>query len=267
VRGNLGVGRAISFCSGLYNLGAVLGPVTGGFIADKMGLKTIYICAGIAFFVSTVIVFFTAKDPGKHHADQTSLQPTGLLKNYRFLAVVIITGITLFAIYLPQPLTSNFLQNQQHLSRTTIGFIGAAGSLGNAVATLALGNLNAFLGFITSQVWVFIFALIYLKSGSAAWLGIGYFFFGGYRLCRSMVLAIARPLVHPNQTGLAFGMMETANAAAVITAPVLAGFLYRNDPYSIYRVSAWLIAGVILLNLIIFWVNRKRQKINHELAN
>ncbi len=267
VRGKMSIGRAISLCSGLFNLGAVLGPVTGGFIADRLGLRTVYFIAGVIFFISTVIIFLTAKSPEPHQDDLVSVQPRGLLSNSRFLAFLVITGVTLFAIYLPQPFTPNFLQNQQLFSRSTIGILGAAGSLGNAVATLLLGSLKSVTGFIIGQIWVFIFCLIFLKGGSPIWFGIGYFFFGGYRLCRSMVLAIARPMVHPEQTGLAFGIIETASAVAVIISPVLAGFLYNNDPYSIYRVSVGLITGVIALNLVILYLDKRRQNKKNEFAN
>lgn len=266
VRGNMGIGRAISLCSGLFNLGAVVGPVTGGFIADRFGFKMIYIFAGVLFLISTIIIFLTAKKTEPHHADQVSTQPKGIMSNYRFLAFLVLTGITMFALYLPQPLTPNFLQNQQQLSPTTIGILGALGSLGNAVAMLVFGNLNAFTGFLVGQVWMFIFAFIYLKGDSAIWFGLGYFFMGGYRLCRSMVLAVSRNLVHPGQTGIAFGMIETANSVAVITAPILAGVLYSKTPYSMYSVSAWLITAVILLNLIILYTIQRKKNNKHESA-
>jgi MFS family permease len=263
VRGKMSIGRAISFCSGLYSLGAVIGPVIGGIVADRLGLRIVYMIAGILFVISTFIVFFTAKNPAPHHADQVSTQPKGLLKNYRFMAFVVMTGITLLALYIPQPFTPSFLQNQQQLSRTTIGLLGAVGSLGNAVATLALGSLNSIVGFIIAQIWVLIFTLVFLKGDSTIWFGMGYFFLGGYRLCRSMVLAIARSLIHPGQTGLAFGMMETASAVAVIIAPILAGFLYRQQPTLIYSFSAILIGSVIIANLLIFYIIRRRRKNNY----
>lgn len=266
VRGNMSIGRAISLCSGLFNLGAVLGPVTGGFIADKMGLRTVYIIAGVLFFCSTLIVFLTSKSPAPHHDDLSSVQPKGLFRNSRFLAFLGVTAVTLFAIYLPQPFTPNFLQNQQLFSRSTIGILGAAGSLGNAVATLLLGSLPSVTGFIAGQIWVLVFCVIFIKSETPIWFGIGYFFFGGYRLCRSMVLAIVRPMVHPEQTGLAFGIIETVGAISIIIAPVLAGFLYNKDPYSIYEISAGLVSVVIILNLITYNLYKKRQRKINDLA-
>jgi len=265
VRGNWSVGRALTFCSGLYNLGAVLGPVTGGFIADRLGLRTVYMIAAVIFVISTLIILFASKNPEPHHADQESSNNMGLLKNSRFLMFLGITLVTVFALYLPQPFTPNFLQNQQGFSLTTIGLFGAIGSLGNAFATLALGSLPPIVGFLVGQVWVLLFSIIYLTADLPFWFGFGYFFIGGYRLCRSMVLAIARTLVHPRQTGLAYGMVETMNAIAIVVAPVLAGILYRRNPYLNYSVSIGLISAVILLNLFIL-VRLKREN-NYELTS
>ena len=259
VRGDWSIGRALTFSSGFYNLGAVLGPISGGFIADRLGLKTVYLIAAIIFVISTVIVLFASKAPETHHADQGTAISMGILKNPRFFAFLAVTQLSIFAIYLPQPFTPSFLQNQHEFSRSMIGIFGAIGSLGNAIATLALGNLPSVIGFIVGQVWVLVFSVTFLVADLPFWFGFGYFFIGGYRLCRSMVLAISRTLVNPRQTGLAYGMVETVNAIAVIIAPVLAGVLYKNNPISIYSVALVIISITILLNLFIL----AQQKRNH----
>ena len=265
VRGDWSVGRALTFPSGFYHLGAVLGPISGGLIADRLGLKTVYMVAAIIFIISTIIVLFTSQAPETHHADQVDAATKGTLKNPRFFAFLVITLLSIFAIYLPQPFTPSFLQNQQAFSRSMIGILGAVGSLGNAVATLALGSLPSVIGFIIGQAWVLVFSLTFLFARVPFWFGFGYFFIGGYRLCRSMVLAISRTLVNPRQTGLAYGMVETMNAIAVIIAPVIAGVLYKNNPLSIFSVSLVIISITIILNLTVL-VRQKRGRL-HEPEN
>lgn len=266
VRGKYSIGKALTFASGLYNIGAIIGPVSGGLIADLLGLKSVYILAAVLFVISAVIVLFIEKNPAPHHADEHSTNGAGLLKNTRFIMFLGITLLTIFAIYLPQPFTPSFLQNQHSLSLSTIGIFGAIGSLGNAVAMLTLGNLRAFTAFIVGQVWVLLFSIIYFTADLPAWFGLGYFFIGGYRLCRAMVLAIAREFIHPRQTGLAYGMVETMNSVAVIIAPALAGYLYSQDPYAIYRVSLVLISLVLVMNLVIFYQIKRKKKNVSEIA-
>jgi MFS family permease len=266
VRGKYSIGKALTFTSGLYNIGAIVGPISGGLIADLLGLKSVYLLAAILFVISTVIVLFIEKNPAPHHADEHSTNGAGLLKNTRFIVFLGITLLTIFAIYLPQPFTPSFLQNQHNLPLSTIGVFGAIGSLGNAVAMLTFGNLRAFTAFLVGQGWVLLFSIIYITADLPAWFGFGYFFIGGYRLCRAMVLAIAREFIHPRQTGLAYGMVETMNAVAVIIAPALAGYLYSQDPYSIYRVSFVLISLVMVMNLVIYIQIKRRNGNGSETA-
>lgn len=259
VRGDLSVGRALALPSGFYSLGAVIGPILGGIVADQLKLRAVYFIAGGLFILSTLIILFAQKKSEVHHADLDSTQKKGLFKNYKFLGFLLIVFITLFAMYLPQPFTPSFLQNQQGLSRTTIGILGAFGSLGSAVAMLGLSNLKSWAGFLISQLWLVLFAFLFLTGESVFLFGMAYFFIGGYRLCRIMVLAIARPLIHPEETGLAYGLIETVSSITVILAPVLAGALYKNDPFSIYQITLFLLISVIALNLVIFSILNKRR--------
>jgi MFS family permease len=80
----------------------------------------------------------------------------------------------------------------------------------------------------------------------------GYFFIGGYRLCRTMALAFARALVKPNEVGFAYGLVETGNAISAIAAPLVAGLLYNRDPRSIYIASLVAIGMMLLVNLARF---------------
>lgn len=255
-RGKLSVGRALTFVSGMYNLGAVIGPILGGRIADRLGLHTIYIIAGCIFVVSTAILLFIQTINEIHPEDvvHKTQNSNGILHNPRFLLFLGMSFFTMLVLYLPQPLTSNFLQNQQHLSNSAIGILGGIGSLGNAFATLVLGNIAPFWGLLIGQAWVALFAGFFLWGNSPFWFGLGYFFFGGYRLCRSMTLAYARPMARHDETGLLFGSLETASSTAVIVAPVIAGFLYNQNPYLMYRYAFVAILVILAVNLILMKV-------------
>ncbi|HEX9019098.1 MAG TPA: MFS transporter [Anaerolineaceae bacterium] len=254
VRGRWSVERSLTVVSAMFHLGAVAGPILGGLVGERLGLPVVYrISAGI-FFLSTVMVFFARRAPEEAGSAMPALQgqPTpGLITNPRFLGLLGLVALTMFALYLPQPLTPNYLQNQHGFNLATIGWMGATGSLGNAVLMLALGHLNAPLGFVVGQVLVGIFALTMWLSHAPALFFAGYFFIGGYRLSRSMALAFARRLVKPGETGLAFGLVEMGNAISAIAAPLVAGFLYNQNPAWMYVASLGAIAAVIAINRMV----------------
>lgn len=249
VRGRWSPGRALTLVSAAYNLGAVIGPTIGGALANQFGLKTVYTIAAVVLVFSTVIILFVQKPPVEAHAEKAASSPA--LRNSRFLVLAGLTFFTMFALYLPQPLTSNFLQNERHLNLQQIGLVGTFGSLGNVVIMLVLGRLNAPLAFLIGQPLVALFAVLMWQGAGLPWFALGYFFMSGYRLCRSMVLALARGFIHPTETGFAFGILETANAVAVILSPMLAGLLYERQPTLVYCVALLSIGVILLANLAI----------------
>ncbi len=243
-RGRMGVGRALTFAQSLYNLGAVIGPGLGGWIAQQHSIAYIYRWAFFIFGLSTLIVFFIRKQGIEPHSEDNGPK---VYKNPRFLTLLPFVFVTLFVAYLPQPLAPNFLQNQHALTLGEIGRLGSIGSLGTAVIMLALGSLNPTTGLVVGQVFVGIFAFLLWRGSSQVWYAFGFFFVGGYRLCRFMILAFARSLVHINSTGLAFGMIEMMSGSAIFLAPVLAGFLYSLEPELIFILSIVLIGICIVL--------------------
>ncbi|MEA5079388.1 MAG: MFS transporter [Anaerolineaceae bacterium] len=252
VRGKLSVQRALTFSSGLYNLGSVIGPIIGGKIADSFGLRSVYLIASIIFFLSVGILFFIEDIKQAPHADMT-VHPhqVSIFKNPRLLGFFGVLFITLFLMYLPQPLTPSFLQNQQHFSRATIGLLGACGSFGNALVQIALGSVSPYLGLLIGQFMVALFAGAFLMGGSAAWFGLSYAFVGGYRLFRSMILAFTRPLVHVGETGLIYGLLETIAMVSIVLAPMVSGLLYDQSPTLVYKVSFLSILVMLALNVFI----------------
>ncbi len=261
VRGNWSVERSLTIPSSLYHIGMVVGPILGGMVAEKSGIGSIYIISAGLFVLSTLIILFARQQPVDAHQETTAARPN-LLKNARFIGLLVLIGMTTFTLYLPQPLTPNFLQNEGQLSLRTIGQLGSIGSLGNAVLVLGLGHLRAPIGFLTGTALMGIFALLMWQGRSVAWFAVGYFFVGGFRLTRAMAMAYARYYIRSAETGFAYGLIETANGVAVILAPLIAGQLYATNPRSMYIVSLCLIVALVLANLLI----RNRRQVQARFA-
>jgi MFS family permease len=157
--------------------------------------------------------------------------------------------IAIFAMYLPQTLTPNFLKVERGLSLSQIGMIGSIGSIGTVTLNLVLGQINARIGFFVAQVCVGLFAVLLWRGSGLTAFGLAYMLMGGYRAARMMIFAQVRPLIHPAQMGMAYGLVETFNSLATILAPLLAGWLYTRQPESMYMAAAILIFGSILVGM------------------
>ncbi len=244
-KGDWSLGRAVSFVTASYNVGAIFGPIIGGMIAVGFRLRTVYIAAGVMFTISTLIIFMLKKQPVQEKiiTDGNS----HLFQNKRFTTLLPIIAVVMLAIMLPQPLTANFLQNQQGLSLDKIGQLGSIYALGSVLMALLFGHLPAGVALWIGQAGLALFSIFIWKGSGLAWYSLAYLFLGGYRLCRAMAIALVQPLVRESEIGLAFGVVETLNALAFMVAPIIAGYLYHWSPASIYPVSL----GVLLVSMLL----------------
>jgi hypothetical protein len=113
-----------------------------------------------------------------------------------------------------------------------------------------MGQLAARTGFLLAQVSVGFFSLLLWKGVGVPWYALGYFLLGGYRAARAFIYAQARPLVHPAQMGLAYGVAETFSSLSMTLAPLLAGILYTQSPLGVYPTSLALLGLVLIISLV-----------------
>lgn len=246
-RGKLSVGRALTLISAAFNLGVVIGPVLGGYIGEVAGLRQTYFIAGWIFIVSTIVIFLIRPQPVDTPTPE--MRGNAWLLNQRAFAYLGIVFLAMFATYLPQPLSPNFLQNQRNLSLSQIGQLYSMSSIGVVVLNLALGQLPARVGFMLGQAAVGLFALLLWQGSGLPWYLIGYFLLGGYKTARSLATAQMQEFVHQAKMGLSYGLTETVSSTAMILSPILAGYLYDLNPTWMYSVGVALVSVSILVNL------------------
>ena len=258
IRGDWSVQRALTFVSASVQVGAILGPILGGWIGENAGISTVFLCAAGLFSISTLIILLI-KGSGSKVEEENPVARINPLTNPRFLGFMVVTFLTIIALSTPQQLTSIYLQKVHSLSLQQIGITGTAAGIGAAVIMFTLGNLRAPLGMIAGQVLLGLFCLFMWRGQTPLIFYCGYLFVGGYRLYRSMTLAYARPMVNTENVGLAYSLVETANALAVILAPLAAGFLYNQRPELVYIVSLMVLALTVSVTLIMMRKTKIRE--------
>ena len=246
-RGRLSVGRAITTVSALYNTGAILGPWLGGQVGERYGIRTIYIIAGCLFIVSFIILVFIKPQPVE--ALDPNENGNSKFINRRFISYLSVIFLAGFSMYLAQPLSSNFLQNQHQLTLELIGVLGMITGFGVVVLNLGLGSLKPHIGYLLAQSAVAVFTLTLWHGSSFPWFCLGYFLLSGYRLARSLATVQTRNLVPQSRMGLAYGITETVGTSAIILAPPVAGYLYQVDPPLMYIVGFCLIIVSIAVSV------------------
>ena len=245
-RGKWPVSTALSWTTATFNMGAVLGPVTGGWLGERYGMRAAYWAAAGIFVISNIFIVLTKKQPIDHHDPEAP--PPDLLANRRFIGFLFVAAFATFAMYIAQPLTPNFLSSERRLSLSQAGLIFTVGALGNSLIALMFSRVRPRRGFLFTQGLVALFALFIWHGHTLPVFMLGYFLLGGFRAARPMALAQARELVHASQMGLMYGTMETVSAGIFILTPILAGFLYERGPALVYPLAICLITASIIVS-------------------
>ena len=250
-RGQWSIGRTITLNSASFYTGFILGPLIGGYIGQNIGLHANFTVAAVIFVISSSIILFIRPQPVESDADGDKFTVFRSLWNGRYAQYLLLTFFVMFGLYLPQPLTPNYLQNLRGISLVVMGQLISMRSLGVVVLNIVLGHLNARLGYLLAQVCMGLFAaLIWLGAGLPAYMA-GYLLMGSYITARGLVLAQGRTLVHAPNMGIAYGSMETVMSLAIVFGPPLAGYLYTINPNLIYSTSLALIGAGLVANLVL----------------
>ena len=251
LRGSWTVQRAVTFRGAAFQAGAIVGPIAGGWIASTAGLAIVFRYSAVLFLLSTLVMCL-ARRPFVLEHQEAPVHRVNPIVNPRFLGLLAVVFFTIIAIRTPQQLTPLYLQDVHHISIQQIGTMGTIASIGTAIIMFSLGNLRTSTGMLIGQLLLAGFALLMWKGQSLMAYFVGYFFVSGSQLYRSMALAFSRSLVRVGDTGLAYGLVETGNALAVVVAPLAAGFLYNYRPEAVYIASIVALAITVGLNTLLF---------------
>jgi len=256
-RGKWSIGRTITLISASFYSGFILGPLIGGWVGENISLHANFTIAAVIFVISSTIILFIRPQPVESGADGDKLTVLRSLWSGRYAHYMLLTFFVMFGLYLPQPLTPNYLQNLRGISLIVMGQLISMRSLGVVIFSIILGHFNARLGYLLAQVCMGLFAtLIWLGAGLPAYMA-GYLLMGSYITARGLVIAQGRTLVHAPNMGIAYGSLETVMSLAIVLGSPLAGYLYSLNPNWIYPTSLALIGAGLVANLVLSPLRRR----------
>ena len=246
-KGSWTVTRALTTTSAFISIGAILGPVVGGQLAELVGLKMVYAIATGVFLVSALLIVFLHPQPVESATTGSRYQ--NLLKNKALAGFLVIVFVVLFGMYLSWPLTPVFLQEERGISVGSLGLFGSINATGIVVLSLILGRLRPQLGLVIVQLAVASSILMLWRGGNQTWFLLGYFLAAGFRTARSLISAQVEILVNRFELGLALGFAETINGSVMLIAAPIAGVLYDIKPELPFPVSLSILAIALISTL------------------
>jgi MFS transporter, DHA1 family, multidrug resistance protein len=248
---------ALGFLSSSAFIGASIGPVIGGFLAELAGYRVSFIIGGILMFLDFLLVLCVVKEQKesapKHEKDEPKSKIskmsifTSVTVSMLFVLLFIRIGRSAFSPYLPIYV--------QEIMKSTKGVAGTTGaingflSLATAMSGLTLSRLGdkhnkfkllglyLFLGGVLSlpllfihNLWIFTFVL-----------GLVFFITGGVE---PMLMSITTETTPVNRRGFLFGIQGTVGNIGFAVAPLLGGVISLQ-----YSTAAVLICIPVFLGL------------------
>ncbi len=229
-----------------YSLGIVVTPLIGGWLGDRIGLRTVYLLSLFWFAASALVITRTRAYPLQDRPPQ-GRDYQGLLQQRHVLVALLLLTVGLVSVLVGQTLSSQYLEEVRHFSRTTIGAFGSLNALGTALFSFMLGRMAAWRGFYTALWLVLVSFVLFLSSGSPAVVVVAVFLLGAHYAARPLATAVIAQYVPDQQRGLAFGLVDTLAGLATIIGTNAAGVLYESDPGSPFMAGIVCVIAVTAL--------------------
>ncbi|MCR4403337.1 MAG: MFS transporter [Firmicutes bacterium] len=262
-------GLAFGVINSGYAAGMIVGPVLGGWLAEIVGTRNVFLIS-FAFFAVAVAVLclIGSQSPGcaacESHARNNATPGrstqgyAGLLRQGRFRRFVATYSCMAIAYYMIQPLVSQYLGDEMGASLSFIGLTGSIMSLGQATITLVLGRCADKWGTAVAlggNGFVFSVAVLGLVTvRSIALLAVVVFLAGAFMAGQGVALAGVGEALGGSATGRAFGLFNLAVAASSIVGPYAGGILYERSSTAPFLASA---GASALLSLVLLLGGRR----------
>jgi MFS family permease len=244
-RGTLKPERALTWVFSTFSAGLVISPALGGLIGEHFGLRSSFVVAVGLFGISNLIVRLRRPSPVGFEVPDYS--DASLLRNRRFMGLMGVVFVAMFALWLGIPLAPIYLQERWGARVSEVGLLGSAASLGEVVLALFLGSRPPRRAFIALQAAGLVYLFILLSTGQAGWLALGFFFRAGALVSRQFIDAISARVVAPSQLGLAFAISATVSSVAGVVSAASAGHLYAIRAHLPFQLGLLLIPLAIAL--------------------
>lgn len=225
----------------------VFAPALGGLIADRLSIGA-DLWIGVAGFVVSLLLL-TRMDDVRPAAVQARSDWRSVLRDRRYLALVVFYPLTVVALYIGYALIPTYLEGVRDFSVGVIGTLFSVLSLGSLAANYVVGKLRPRLSFIVLIGVVWLGTLLVWQTGNAVLVSLAFVFLGATSSLWLLAQAAVGHVIAPSQRGLALGIAESLAYVAIAGASWLAGQLYERTPTHEFPFIVGLAAMGIVLAL------------------
>ncbi|MBT9130440.1 MAG: Multidrug resistance protein MdtG [candidate division WS2 bacterium] len=250
----------------VYVLGSsslIFSPVIGGFIAQNLGIRSIFYFSFFLYLLSSLVIFFLASDkkrePKLSKPTKTTVLP---LEKPSFILPILkyLLGFSLLVLllYPVNPFIYIFLQEYKNINLLQVGYLGSIGGVGSFLFAFLVEKYhkdkNCILALaitlvITALLLILLFRSIYIMV-------MAIFLLGASRSIEPLMKGVVATFIDEKNRAWGMGIFNTFIGVSAMIAPSIGGWLYAQNPITPFVLSiSWGVLGVT-----IFWVRRNKMR-------
>ncbi len=130
--------RNMAYIFASFPMGMALGPLVGGWLAGRYGMRPVLLLAAALYVASSIVVSLIADLP--YHAAGRPWKVADLLENRVFRRNLAFFGCGFFTVYLAWPFVQPYFAQVHHLGYTALGMLAAVGAVGGSIVTFVAGR-------------------------------------------------------------------------------------------------------------------------------
>lgn len=230
-------GRSMGLLQMSVSLGATLGPLGGGIVAEAVGFRAAFVSAGLLLAAAAMIVFLFAREPTRgsttsHREDQPA-SVWRLLLLPAFAAALLLTLVAQLSVTALFPLIPLYVQELLHSGQgvaTATGWVMALSGIAAAAGSYGAGRLQRRVGLRPLMIAAVLLSTLLLvpQAFVGSYLdflllrGVASLAFGALFGSVGIWAALASPA---HAKGRAFGLIGAASSMGFGVGPLAGGAL------------------------------------------
>jgi MFS family permease len=246
--------QAFGFWSASVALGYVFSPIVGGFIASGIGRQTVFLTAACFYGVSVLPLFFIQKLSKSETQEAPVIPEYNPPKFRKFKRLIVLSAffsLIVFAIFLINPLISQYMHDFYNQSIFNLGVFGAATSFGWIFFSFALGKIGdkySKMAAVLMSTAICIFSLVVIAIvNNFPSLFFASFLAGASRCIFGFVWAVTGSAAPERYAGRWISVSQASINIVSFGAPIIGGILYQISPYLAFLTTILLLSSLTLL--------------------
>ena len=246
------VGASMAFVFGAYSLGLVAAPLAGGWIADRAGMRTVFLISTFVYAASATTVCFLRDTP--RHPPTGEWRISDLRGNRAFRGHVAFFFVGFLAVFVAQPFINPYLAQVHKQGYAALGLYSSLVALGSVASVQAIGRLTDHWGARAGAASVLglmlMGSLVLLVGANPGMWAVAMVCCGAFDTFRYLPTMILPDSFGHMPLPWGYAIFDTVTGVPMVCGAMLGGLLYRAAFALPFKVAIVFAGGLLLLTIL-----------------